>query len=116
LSNIALEGAGLIVDGIVGPATWHALPGDPDTPVLARGASGSAVTALQQGLKKYSTPATDPGLVDGDFGPKTEAAVKAYQQDRGIEVDGIVGDNVVGARRGCGCYSRFAFGTYDSMI
>jgi peptidoglycan hydrolase-like protein with peptidoglycan-binding domain len=85
-------GAGLIVDGIVGSATWHALPADPDTPVLARGASGSAVTALQQGLKKYSAPATDPGLVDGDFGPRTEAAVKAYQQDRSIEADGIVGD------------------------
>ena len=30
--------------------------------------------------------------MDGDFGPKTEAAVKAYQQDRDVEVDGIVGD------------------------
>jgi len=30
--------------------------------------------------------------VDGDFGPKTEAAVKAYQEDRAIHVDGIVGD------------------------
>jgi peptidoglycan hydrolase-like protein with peptidoglycan-binding domain len=86
------QGAGLTVDGIVGPATWQALPGDPNTPVSARGASGSVVTALQQGLKKYSTPATDPGPVDGDFGPKTEGAVKAYQQDRGIHVDGIVGD------------------------
>src|SRR5438067_10917047 len=72
--------------------TWQALPADPNTPLLARGASGSVVTALQKGLKKYSTPATDPGPVDGDFGPKTEAAVKAYQQDRGIHVDGIVGD------------------------
>ena len=71
------QGAGLTVDGIVGPATWQALPADPNTLVLARGASGSVVTALQQGLKKYSTPATDPGPVDGDFGPKTEAAVKA---------------------------------------
>ena len=86
------QDAGLTVDGIVGPATWQALPADPNTPVLARGASGSVVAALQEGLKKYSTPATDPGLVDGDFGPKTEAAVKAYQQDRGINVDGIVGD------------------------
>ena len=86
------QGAGLSVDGIVGFATWQALPTDPDTPVLSRGASGSVVTALQQGLKKYSTPATDPGLVDGDFGPKTEAAVKAYQQDRAVHVDGIVGD------------------------
>jgi len=86
------QGAGLTVDGIVGPATWQALPADPNTPVLALGASGSVVTALQQGLKKYSTPATDPGPADGDFGPKTEAAVKAYQQDRAIHVDGIVGD------------------------
>jgi peptidoglycan hydrolase-like protein with peptidoglycan-binding domain len=86
------QGAGLTVDGIVGPATWQALPADPDTRVLSRGASGSVVTALQHGLKKYSTPATDPGLVDGDFGPKTEGAVKAYQQDRAVHVDGIVGD------------------------
>ena len=86
------QGAGLTVDGIVGPATWQALPADPNTPVLARGASGSVVTALQEGLKKYSTPASDPGAVDGDFGPQTENAVKAYQQDRSIHVDGIVGD------------------------
>jgi peptidoglycan hydrolase-like protein with peptidoglycan-binding domain len=46
------QGAGLTVDGIVGPVTWQALPADPDTPVLSRGASGSLVTALQQGLKK----------------------------------------------------------------
>lgn len=86
------EGAGLTVDGIVGPMTWQALPADPNTPLLARGESGSVVTALQKGLKKYSTPATDPGAVDGDFGPQTETAVKAYQQDRSIQVDGIVGD------------------------
>jgi len=86
------QGAGLTVDGIVGPITWQALPADPNTPLLARGASGSVVTALQKGLKKYSTPATDPGGVDGDFGPKTEAAVKAYQQDRDVQADGIVGD------------------------
>ena len=86
------QSAGLTVDGIVGAATWQALPADPNTPTLVLGASGSVVTALQRGLKKYSTPATDPGPVDGDFGPKTEAAVKAYQQDRAVHVDGIVGD------------------------
>ncbi|MFL6501071.1 MAG: peptidoglycan-binding protein [Candidatus Udaeobacter sp.] len=86
------QGAGLTVDGIVGAITWQALPADPNTPLLARGASGSGVTALQTGLKKYSTPATDPGAVDGDFGPQTEAAVKAYQQERGVQADGIVGD------------------------
>src|SRR3954447_20678605 len=67
------QGAGLTMDSIVGPITWQALPADPNTPVLSRGAAGSVVTALQKSLKKYSTPATDPGAVDGDFGPKTEA-------------------------------------------
>jgi peptidoglycan hydrolase-like protein with peptidoglycan-binding domain len=86
------QDAGLTVDGIVGPQTWQALPADPNTPTLSRGASGDAVTGLQTGLKKYSTLATDPGPVDGDFGPRTEAAVKAYQQDRVVHVDGIVGD------------------------
>src|SRR5258705_5215627 len=42
------QGAGLTVDGIVGPITWQALPADPNTPLLSRGASGSVVTALQK--------------------------------------------------------------------
>src|ERR1044071_2782455 len=84
--------SGLTVDGIVGPMTWQALPADPNTSLLIRGDSGSVVTALQQGLKKYGTSPAGPGAVDGDLGPKTEAAVKAYQQDRGVQADGIVGD------------------------
>ena len=86
------QGAGLTVDGILGPQTWQALPADPNTPTLRRGASGNSVEGLQKGLKKYGTAATDPGPVDGDFGPKTEAAVRQYQEDRDIGVDGIVGD------------------------
>jgi peptidoglycan hydrolase-like protein with peptidoglycan-binding domain len=89
------SGAGLVVDGVVGPATWGALPADPDTPVLAAGASGTEVAALQEALTAYSNedPATYPGPVDGAFGPLTEAAVRAYQSDHGIAVDGIVGDD-----------------------
>ena len=52
------------------------------------------MSALQQGLTTYSTedPAVNPGAIDGDFGPMTDAAVRAYQADRGVGVDGIVGD------------------------
>jgi len=85
---------GLAVDGIVGPATWGALPADPDTPLLANGSNGAEVAALQEALTAYSNedPATNPGAIDGSFGPLTEAAVCAYQGDRGVPVDGIVGD------------------------
>ena len=88
------DGEGLVVDGIVGPATWGALPEDPDTPLLANGSTGAPVAALQEALTAYSNedPATDPGAIDGDFGPVTEDAVRAYQGDRGVPVDGIVGD------------------------
>jgi peptidoglycan hydrolase-like protein with peptidoglycan-binding domain len=88
------SGNGLTVDGIVGPQTWSKLPADPETPTLSRGATGTAVSALQKGLKDYSAQnsAADPGPIDGDFGPRTEAAVRAYQSDRGVAVDGIVGD------------------------
>jgi murein L,D-transpeptidase YcbB/YkuD len=87
-------GNGLTVDGIVGPQTWSKLPADPGTPTLSEGATGTAVSALQKGLKSYSTqnPAADPGPIDGVFGPRTAAAVRAYQSDRGVSVDGIVGD------------------------
>lgn len=80
---------GLTVDGIVGPLTWQALPADPDTPELSNGSSGSEVSAMQQVLKNAGLYT---GPIDGDFGPDTEAAVRAYQTQRGVTVDGIVGD------------------------
>ncbi len=35
----------------------------------------------------------EPEGIDGKFGPHTKNAVMAYQQDRGLIVDGIVGPN-----------------------
>jgi peptidoglycan hydrolase-like protein with peptidoglycan-binding domain len=58
-------------------------------PLLKRGASGTAVRQLQEALKEAGH---DPGPIDGEFGPATEAAVRAFQQEKGIAVDGIVGD------------------------
>jgi peptidoglycan hydrolase-like protein with peptidoglycan-binding domain len=88
------SGKGLAVDGIVGPATWGALPADPNTPQLSNGSTGSVVSAMQEVLRTYGGAGapTDPGPIDGIFGSKTEAAVRAYQTDRGVTVDGIVGD------------------------
>jgi peptidoglycan hydrolase-like protein with peptidoglycan-binding domain len=57
-------------------------------PTLREGSSGEPVRQLQVALKETGH---DPGPVDGEFGSQTETAVKAFQQDRGIAVDGVVG-------------------------
>ncbi|HAA63726.1 MAG TPA: peptidoglycan-binding protein LysM, partial [Thermoanaerobacter sp.] len=59
-------------------------------PTLKIGDKGPFVVNLQARLKSLGF---DPGPIDGIFGRKTEEAVKAYQQSRGLPVTGIV-DNV----------------------
>jgi peptidoglycan hydrolase-like protein with peptidoglycan-binding domain len=88
------QSSDLAVDGIVGPQTWGALPADPNTPTLGEGSTGTAVTALQDGLTTISGDGSipSPGAIDGDFGPKTKASVLAYQMSHGLAADGIVGD------------------------
>jgi hypothetical protein len=51
-------------------------------PTLRRGSSGELVKEVQGKVGV---------TVDGDFGPKTEAAVRAFQRARGLVPDGIVG-------------------------
>lgn len=57
------------------------------TKTLKRGSRGDGVRWLQYALndRKYGL------IVDGDFGEKTEEAVKSYQMKRGLLADGIVG-------------------------
>jgi hypothetical protein len=50
--------------------------------------NGRDVFELQQRLAVLGYK---PGVPDGAYGPTTEAAVRAFQRDHGLEVDGIVG-------------------------
>ena len=55
---------------------------------LQYGDKGKSVTAVQQQLIKHGYNATDK---NGVYGKETKWAVRLFQQDRGLPVDGIVG-------------------------
>lgn len=59
-------------------------------PVLAKGSDGYTVRVLQYLLTGYGYSLPNHGA-DGDFGGETEEAVKAFQRDNRLTVDGIVG-------------------------
>jgi hypothetical protein len=65
--------------------------------MLARGDTGGNVTKLQQML---AASGFDPGGVDGDFGPNTQAAVKRFQTAHHLAADGIVGPKTLAALNG----------------
>lgn len=54
---------------------------------IKRGSSGYQVRVLQQLLRMWGLVIT----VDGECGPRTEEAIKAYQTGTGLESDGICG-------------------------
>src|SRR6266508_6459336 len=55
---------------------------------LQRGSRGPEVSDLQRRLRELGY---SPGPVDGVFGLRTGQAVRAFQRDSGLKVDGIVG-------------------------
>jgi hypothetical protein len=68
-----------LIPAVEPPVTPGALTG---RPTLRRGATGELVKQVQAKL----------GLtVDGNFGAKTEAAVRAFQRTKGLVPDGIIG-------------------------
>ena len=100
---------GLGADGIAGPATKAALTrgGSSFAPsasapsgagaTVREGSSGPAVSTVQALLLRHGV---SPGAIDGQFGPKTLAAVQGFQRSHGLTADGIVGPKTWAALRG----------------
>ena len=94
---------GLITDGIVGPATYRALRdatfrlGDrPIAFLMAQPVTGDDVFALQERLLELGY---DAGRANGEFGQQTEQALRSFQRDYGLIIDGVCGPDTVRALR-----------------
>ncbi len=55
--------------------------------LLKRGTKGADVKAVQKQLIAHGY---NVGIVDGDFGKQTDRAVRVFQSDRGLKVDGKI--------------------------
>jgi N-acetylmuramoyl-L-alanine amidase len=90
----------LQVDGICGPDTWSALHEDPlalgDRLISLRRPMlrGDDVRQLQQQL---SAIGFDAGRIDGIFGPHTDKALRDFQRNAAVAVDGICGRDTIAA-------------------
>lgn len=60
--------------------------------LLGRGSTGSEVKELQSKLAQLGYGV---GTVDGKFGSKTEAAIRSFQKDHGLRVDGLAGTQTI---------------------
>lgn len=104
--------ANLSVDGIAGPMTFKALnisssptPKEPDksaqsintNQLLRVGSRGQAVTDLQN---KLQSAGLYTYAVDGIYGSRTALAVRQFQQQKGLQVDGIAGPKTLAALNG----------------
>ncbi|WP_214642766.1 peptidoglycan-binding domain-containing protein, partial [Mycobacterium tuberculosis] len=66
---------------------------------MVSGARGDEVKAMQQKLADLGYLGKDgkPLVADGDFGPGTLEAVKQFQREHQLTVDGKVGATTLGA-------------------
>jgi peptidoglycan hydrolase-like protein with peptidoglycan-binding domain len=60
--------------------------------ILREGDEGEAVKLMQEYLDRLGYDLGSSGI-DGDFGPKTEGALKAFQKEQKLKVDGEFGPN-----------------------
>lgn len=81
-------GVPVVIDGTVPTPTPTPTP--TTKPTLRKGSSGEWVTMAQTELIQKGYSVGDTGA-DGKFGAQTEKAVKRFQQDNGLTVDGVIG-------------------------
>lgn len=82
---------GLAATGVVNAGTWRSL-----IVTVRLGSVGPAVRAVQDQVNFRNNNNGRTLAVDGIFGPRTAAAVRAFQRAMSVEVPGFAADGVVG--------------------
>jgi murein L,D-transpeptidase YcbB/YkuD len=77
--------------GVVRTQTWKAL-----VVTVKRGSTGQAVRAVQDQINFRNNKNGHTLTVDGVFGRKTEAAVRAFQRAMSAQVPGFAADGIAG--------------------
>ena len=87
MSNVRNE-VSKLVKGKIETAEVQPATTEPEFNILKKGSQGNDVVTLQKNLNKVlGTKLAE----DGDFGDKTFAAVKTFQNKAGLDVDGVYG-------------------------
>ena len=81
------------VEAVAPDNAFLAALADARTQVLRQGSTGGAVKIAQVALNGKGYPLVG----DGIFGPRTDNAVRRFQADKGLAVDGIIGPQTWGA-------------------
>ncbi|MFJ9847526.1 peptidoglycan-binding protein [Kitasatospora sp. NPDC101155] len=86
--KIATAGATLAAAGTMLVTAVPGAHASTTAPSLSMGSTGRGVQCVQAAINSWDGAGLDQ---DGIFGPATDAAVRQFQAERGLVVDGIVG-------------------------
>jgi len=86
--SLRLALAAALVSGILAPLAGAARAESPRSGQIAQAETGLETAYVRGVQKELAAHGYKPGPIDGVAGPQTRAAVRAYQADAGLEVDG----------------------------
>ena len=86
--------SGLRVDGVAGPLTLAALTGRGVVLGPGAGYSSGGSPVVRDLQRRLAAAGYSPGPFDGRYGPRTERAVRRYQAQAGLPVNGLAGSRM----------------------